>query len=152
MYDKELALIILFLGLSVYIITIISRNGGLSYFKTAAGKNALPGMLIAVGAFVALVIFTGDVFGDEIKSDEWEWFNSGGIHLGIDFTKDQSPQCDFNSIDNNGTSNLGAWMNIIEYGDTSVNLQYTHHSCALGVDRNTYDAMGISVRYKLWGK
>lgn len=89
-------------------------------------------------------------FASKARSNEIEWLQSAGIYFGLDFTKDQSPQCEYDSVDNNGTSNLGAYLNLLSYKNVELDFRYTHHSCALGVDRELYDGIGLNINWELW--
>ena len=80
------------------------------------------------------------------------WLNDASVFAGIDYTKKLSPQCDNNSIDDRGTSNLGVRLNVWESEGKNVRLnsKYTHHSCVLGPDDRQYDAVGIELEWKVW--
>jgi len=85
-------------------------------------------------------------------SAQGRWFTEAGVFIGLDSTLKQSPQCQVNAVDNRGTSNLGMFVNIWQSQSDrlQVNFKYTHHSCALGADRNAYDAFGVELRWVLW--
>lgn len=119
------------------------------YFSTKTGKGILKGIIIAPMAilFIALALS----LLNKVQA-QGRWFNDAGVFVGIDRTLGQSPQCVKNSVDNYGTSNLGAWVNIWQSSSDrlQVNLKYTHHSCVLGQDRNLYDAVGLELRWTLF--
>lgn len=81
-----------------------------------------------------------------------EWFAFGKVYLGIDSTFKQSPQCEPGDVSDRLTSNGGLIVNILQSKDKrfEFNSKYTHHSCAFNGDRNSYDAVGLSVEYRLW--
>jgi len=106
-----------------------------------------------------LAIFVTTILGLAISflpnnANASNFFNDAGIYLGLDYTKDQSPQCVKDSFDDRGTSNLGVWFNIWESSKENirVNTRYTHHSCYLGQDDIMYDAIGVQVEWQLWQK
>jgi len=119
------------------------------YFATKTGKGILKGIILAPVAIflIALVLSLLNK-----AHAEGRWFNEAGVFIGLDKTKGQSPQCQANAVDERGTSNLGVWGNLWQSDSkrVQVNIKYTHHSCALGIDRNGYDALGIEMRWVLW--
>lgn len=137
-----LGLILFVVGYTAYKL----KKSGLSpieYFKTKDGLGILKGILIA-SAVMALAVFLGGCSGT--------YLNDATAYAGIEGTKDVSPQCQNQGIDPHGTSNLGFKLNLYESEDQRfrTNAKYTHHSCALSPDRNTYDAAGVEFEYKIW--
>lgn len=135
-----------FVALYVIYQMIINRQNPIAYFKTDAGKRILSG-IVAAGALMLLLAALGLAGGCSGK-----YFNDATAYAGIDQTKEISPQCISGGIDTKGTSNLGAKVNLFESDDQRfrTNVKYTHHSCAVSEDRNTYDAAGIEFEYKFW--
>ncbi|MCE2830538.1 MAG: hypothetical protein LW709_02690 [Oxalobacteraceae bacterium] len=117
------------------------------YFSTSEGRGILKGIILApiVILLIALVL---SLFSR--ANAQGRWFKDAGVFVGLDQTFKQSPQCSANTIDDRGTSNMGFWVNAWQYQNVQVNFKYTHHSCVLGRDRNSYDAAGIELRWTLW--
>lgn len=82
------------------------------------------------------------------------WLNDGHVFAGIDYTRNQSPQCQSGGFDDRSTSNMGFKANVWQSPSKNVrfNLMYTHHSCALNPDRNSYDAIGAQVEWFIWNR
>ncbi len=151
---------LIFVGLIIFTLAVLLtyRLRGQSwrdYFSTKQGKGILKGIVlapVAILAIVALIWLLSALFSQAHAQSRW--FNEAGVFVGLDSTFKQSPQCVANNIDQRTTSNLGAWLNV--WQSTSdrlqVNAKYTHHSCALGVDRNGYDAVGIEFRWVIFKK
>jgi hypothetical protein len=120
-----------------------------TYFSTKEGKGILKGIILAP---VAVLIIALVLSFFNLVNAQGRWLNEAGVFIGLDSTLKQSPQCQPNNVDNRGTSNLGAWVNLWQSSSdrVQVNAKYTHHSCALGRDRNAYDAFGIELRWTLW--
>ena len=125
-----------------------STLGGLSeaaaYFRTRQGRRVLTSMLMAVGAAVgmAFILYTATA--------QARWLHWAEVYAGVDIPVKQSPQCrQFDPIDNRLTSNFGARVAIWERRRFTLAGAYTHHSCALGVDRRVYDALGVQATYRV---
>ncbi len=126
-----------------------------TYFKTREGKGVLFGILMAIISIV------GTAFSDEVFSaphsgpfDNLKYFQYGEVYGGLDQTfKSPSPQCQSRGSDPKTTSNLGFRVNLLQSYDNKVSLdtKYTHHSCAFSPDRNTYDALGLELNWRIWG-
>lgn len=118
------------------------------YFSTKTGKGILKGIVLAP---LVILIIAG-FFYLIPSANAGTWFNDASVFAGIDYTKKLSPQCDSNGVDDRGTSNLGAKLNIWESDSRNVrvNSKYTHHSCVLGPDDRQYDAVGIELEWKVW--
>lgn len=144
-----------FMGIVLLIVTLIAfvtlKYRGVSlrgFLKNSNG--ALPS---AVLAFVAIAVLALVIFLIPNNANAGTWFNDAGVYMGVDYTKGTSPQCeDGDPIDARGTSNLGVWANGWESSDGAirVNARYTHHSCVLGEDEDSYDGLGVIVEWKLW--
>ena len=135
----------------VYITVKLPIRQWKSYFSTREGRGILKGIVLA--PVVILLIALAMSFFSPAHA-HGTWFNESGVFIGLDRTFKQSPQCAANTVDERGTSNLGAWANIWQSSSDrlQVNLKYTHHSCALGRDRHGYDATGIELRWVVWKK
>lgn len=117
----------------------------LEKFKThwkTTGKGAGAGIVVAVLMFLAFSAITYNVNAAEVK-----YFNGTTIFAGIDRTIKISPQCVSNNIDARLTSNIGIRQNFVTYKDIDVTGQYTHHSCAVGVDKDVYDGFGVTLQW-----
>lgn len=86
----------------------------------------------------------------EPKYKKGRWFAYTEVYGGLESTFKQSPQCQNGSSSNRLTSNGGIRQNVYESYDRnfSLNLKYTHHSCAFNRDRNGYDALGFELNYR----
>jgi len=122
----------------------------IEYFKTSDGKGILKGIILAP---LVIVIFAFILSLIPSKAQaQGTWFNDASVFIGIDSTKKISPQCDANTIDDRGTSNLGVKLNIWQSSSENVriNSKYTHHSCVLGSDDKSYDAVGVELEWRVW--
>lgn len=115
-----------------------------SYFRTKDGLGILKGIVIVV-AVGLLVSFGTIALGAEPK-----YFERGEVYLGLDHTKKVSPMCEPNQVDDRWTSNVGARVSIIRIERAELLVKYTHHSCMLGVDNKSYDALGLEWVWRLW--
>ena len=119
-----------------------------AYFSTPDGKGILKGIILAPAAILliaAILALLPRVAGAE-------WLNDASVFAGLDWTKNRSPMCDPSEVDDRGTSNLGAVVNVWQSASENVrvNTKYTHHSCAIGSDDKTYDALGVEVEWTVW--
>lgn len=146
---------LIFIGLLVatllaYMLWKLRGKSWREYFGTPDGRGILRGIIVAPLA----ILLIGLAFSLIPTCAKAEWFNDATVFAGLDYTKSQSPQCQVNNIDNHGTSNLGAkinvWQSLSE--NVRVNSKYTHHSCALGIDAKSYDALGIELEWRVWQK
>ncbi len=141
---------------SVYIIFVVIVGAALvfyftelsakEYTKTEDFQGDIQSALLATVAVILLSLVVYLIPNNANASSTY--FNDMGVYMGIDATRKQSPQCKQGA----GTSNLGAWGNIWRRKNQEINIKYTHHSCFIGGDRNTYDAMGLEFRWKLWSR
>lgn len=116
----------------------------INYFKTKTGLGILKGIVIVLAIAITIGMSKCAFAGD--------FFTSGSIYAGLDYTFKQSPQCQNNGPDIHSTSNVGARVNIYQSSDKTFrfNTKYTHHSCAFSVDRNSYDGVGFELEYRLY--
>lgn len=127
-----------------------------SFFKTKDGKGAIASMLLGIG--VILVVGVLMALGNKAHASSvldnrfGHFFNYAYTFAGIDYTRKVSPQCVAGSQDDRLTSNMGFGLNVWESTGrrVSMDIQYTHHSCVIGVDRNSYDGLGLRVIWKPW--
>lgn len=124
------------------------------YTKSKEGKGGIASAALGVFSIVALslIIYLLPNNANASAFENGTWFNDAGVYIGLEYTKDQSPQCEDNSLDERGTSNLGLWGNVWQSRDETlrVNARYTHHSCFLGPDDANYDAGGVQLEWYLW--
>jgi hypothetical protein len=144
---------LLFIGLLVSVLLIymawtLRGKSWREYFGTKDGKGILRGIVIAPLTILIIAL----VFSLLPTCAKAEWFNDATVFAGLDYTKNQSPQCKVNGVDNHGTSNLGAKINVWQSASENVrvNSKYTHHSCALGIDDKSYDALGVELEWRVW--
>lgn len=132
-----------------------------SFLRTDDGKGVAKGVILAplIIIAVALLMFLAPSKSHaEIKplnlSIPGTFFNDAGVFMGIDRTKKISPQCHAGGYDDRSTSNMGFRANIWQSPSKNVrlNAQYTHHSCAINPDRNSYDALGVQVEWLIWNR
>jgi hypothetical protein len=122
----------------------------IEYFKTKDGKGILKGIILAPIAIIVIALALSLLPAKAQASGTW--FNDASVFIGIDSTKKVSPQCIPDAVDNRGTSNLGARLNIWQSDSKNIRLnsKYTHHSCVLGKDDRSYDAVGIELEWRVW--
>lgn len=128
------------IGLLIY-----HKGNPVKFFKTKQGKDAAAGIAIVLTVLVGVVLLGGCSHGRFAKD--------AGIFGGIEYTKKLSPMC-VPGADDRGTSNVGAYFSVWESNDerTSIQLRYTHHSCFVGEDDQTYDAFGFHAVRKVWAR
>lgn len=136
------ALVLVVLGITAYKIPV---REWIPYFKTRTGLGILKGIVICIALGVALALFSGVA-----KADKLEYFEFGEMFMGLDYTKKSSPMCEQGGVDDQWTSNLGLRFNVVNYGNAQVNAKATHHSCMLGVDDRSYDALGVELVWRFW--
>jgi hypothetical protein len=141
---------ILVAGVLAVWMTVGAPSKWREYFGTPGGRKILAGIIVFVGAGLLAALMSAPA-----KAGDLKWFDYGEVYLGLDYTnRSPSPQCvgDPGGADERLTSNGGARVNIVSWPDDSfqANLKYTHHSCAVNTDRNTYDGMGVELVYRLW--
>lgn len=118
-------------------------------YWTSDGAGAIPSLVKALVLIVGItfVVFLSNKALAEEKTPP-DWFQYTAIYAGLDHTFSQSPQCEKSDIDDQLTSNLGIRQHIYSWGDVNLLANYTHHSCAIGIDRNSYDAAGLQVEWR----
>lgn len=116
------------------------------YFsKTEGGDGALPGIALAVA--VPLLLALALTFFYSQARAGISYVDHTIIYAGLDGTAKQSPQCRSDGMNDRLTSNLGVKQHLIGYKDVSIYGSYTHHSCAVNRDRNSYDGFGLQVQW-----
>ncbi len=116
----------------------------IDYFKTKDGLSILKGIVVVLVVMISVAMAKCAYAGD--------FFTSGSIYAGLDYAFKQSPQCKSNGPDMRSTSNVGGRLNLYRSSDKlfRFNLKYSHHSCFVNSDRNTYDAIGGELELRLW--
>lgn len=121
------------------------------FWGSKEGKGILRGVVLG-----SLLLFFVGLLATSAKAQSIKvpgtFFNDASVYMALEQPKKVSPQCMSGGIDDRATSNLGARLNLWQSPskDVRFNLQYTHHSCALNIDRNGYDAIGLQVEWFIW--
>lgn len=121
--------------------------------KSKEGKGALASMVLGVLVILAAGLFASKAQAKSVLDTDYGYFiNRAYVFAGVDYTKKVSPQCVKGSQDDRLTSNMGFGLNLWDSPSrrVSLDLQYTHHSCMVGVDRNSYDGLGIKATWTPW--
>lgn len=141
--------------LAILLLFTVYKLGGVKkaseYFNSKDGKGILAGIgWFILFAFVLIAVSCQPVSANE--DEKIDWFAYGKVYIGVDNTFQVSPQCDPGKVSDKLTSNGGLIVNILQSPDKrfEINSKYTHHSCALNPDNESYDAVGFSLEYRLW--
>lgn len=124
-----------------------------AWVKSKAGKGAIASMLLGVGVVLIVGLLASKAQAQSVLDTRYGYFlNNAYVFAGIDHTRKVSPQCVAGSQSDRMTSNMGMGVNLWQSPSRRVllDLQWTHHSCVLGVDRNSYDGAGIRVTWVPW--
>lgn len=151
----------LFVGIiiAVVIAILLLRVGPKNlpaFFRTKDGKGAIASMLLGIGVIVVvgvLMALGNKAHASSVLDNRYgHFFNYAYTFAGVDYTRKVSPQCVAGSQDDRLTSNMGFGLNVWESTSrrVSMDIQYTHHSCVIGVDRNSFDGLGLRVMWKPW--
>lgn len=109
------------------------------YRKTRAHRDLAILIVIAlVGGFLA-------------TSAKAEWLESTSIYAGLERPWDGNSQyCEKGGPDDRIASNLGIRQHLYSpVENVSISAQWTHHSCAIGDDSPPYDALGLTVEWRI---
>lgn len=123
------------------------------YFKTKDGQGVAKGVILAPLVILVLALLIWLLPGNaNAQTLPGTWFNDASVFMGIERTKKISPQCHAGGYDERSTSNMGVRANLwqSDSGNVRLNGKYTHHSCAINPDRNSYDALGVEVEWIVW--
>ena len=111
-------------------------------------KSAVKGLSAVIILAVAITVLALFIPKAEAIPHKVKFFTKAGVFLGVDYVNN-SPQCEQRSLDEDWTSNLGAWIRAVEWGNLSIDGRFTHHSCGVGTDRNEYNGPGIHLNYEI---
>lgn len=151
---------IILVVIALVLIFGIGPKNIIPWAKTKDGLGAIASMVLGVVvvtiAGIIVTLITG--FFQESKAQSildtryGSFLNNAYVFAGIDYTRNVSPQCVPGSIRDHLTSNMGMGIGVWQSTDRIVNvdLQWTHHSCVLGIDRNSYDGIGIRATWYTW--
>ena len=111
---------------------------------TTTGDGAGSGIV----AFILILVILGGLFAT-FNAHASDWFQYSEIYMGVENTMKSSPMCEGNAVDDRITSNGGVRQHVYQFNE-QVGLigNYTHHSCAVGVDDRGYDALGIQLIWR----
>ena len=130
-----------------------------AWAKTKDGKGVIKGVVLAplvivIFAVIMFLLPTPAHAQFTVPGVPGTWLNDGHVFAGIDYTRKQSPQCHAGGFDDSSTSNMGFRLNVWESPSRNIRLnsKYTHHSCALNPDRNSYDALGVELEWYIWNR
>jgi signal transduction histidine kinase len=114
--------------------------------ETGGGKGALEGIAASV---IITTIIAGLVtlVYSSTSNAQVRILDSTTIFAGLESTFKTSPMCYSDGVDDKLTSNLGVRQHVVGYKDINLNLQYTHHSCAINRDSKAYDAVGVQIEW-----
>ena len=129
---------------------VVKRAGSLKdYIRKVENKTPQQSALGIMGSML-LAAFIVFMIGQVVKADESAWFDKGSVFIGIDYHNNGSIFCQNAGVSNEMNSNLGANIEVWRYGNHSFSGNYTHHSCALNPDVNTYDSPGFKYEWKIF--
>ncbi len=144
-------MIVVLVGLFIVIMSKVgfSYSALSAYIKKVENKTVMQaaGGIMAAMIVVAFIVF---MIGKVAHAEEGKWLDTGSVFIGLDYHNDGSVFCRDNGVSNKLNSNLGATIQVYRYGDHSISGNYTHHSCAINPDKNTYDAAGFKYEWKIW--
>lgn len=151
---------IIFVVVALVILFGIGPLNVKGWVTSKEGQGAVASMLLGIAVVTivgTLVLFLTGLFSSanaqSVLDNRYGHFvNHVYVFAGIDYTKKVSPQCVAGSVNDNLTSNMGMGANLWQSPSRRVHLdlQWTHHSCVLGVDRNSYDGFGIRTTLYPW--
>ena len=116
--------------------------------ETGGGKGALEGIAASVIITAIIAGLVTLAYSSTAKA-EVRFLEETSIFAGLESTLKTSPMCYSDGVDDKLTSNLGIRQHLVGYKDINLNLQYTHHSCAVNRDSKAYDAFGVQVEWSI---
>ena len=102
-------------------------------------------VILSVPILMAAVLYAANV-----EASEYKWFDEATVYVGLDYTYNASPLCQDYGVNDHLTSNMGFTQSIVKKDRMNVSAKYTHHSCAVSADKNSYDAIGIMIEWEIW--
>lgn len=143
-YDR-LFFLIGILGIVGVLLLVKFRSPVRVWDYLKANKGVAKGIVLVV-----LVAFS--VFAWPASAGQYGvWWNHIDLTAHAEYTREVSRFCVPGSADDRWTSNLRADLNIFKthsnrfFWDAGVG----HHSCIIGADRDTYDALSTGVTYRI---
>lgn len=158
MVDLFLFVGIIFLVLLSMIILKVKDVKSWASSKEGLGAifSAIKGIVVVIVFGVIVVLATSwfsKANAQSVLDNKYGHFlNNVYTYAGIDHTFKTSAQCKPGYVDDRLTSNMGFGANLYQSPSrkTHLDLIYHHQSCVLGVDRNSYDAVGLRVTWYPW--
>jgi len=116
------------------------------WITTGDGAPAgIAAFILVLAGLVALAFF----LNNDARAAEHDWFKYTEVYAGVERTRDISPVCVANNVDDRLTSSGGIRQHIYSLSpQVSLLGTYQHHSCAVGVDASGYDAIGVQVNVR----
>lgn len=152
--DQAVEFIVLCLGLVAMLITFAFYKAGWSKAKFKENwihsegddKPMWRGIMFIIGVplLMGLVLYAGNV-----KSAEYKWFDEATVYVGLDYTENTNPLCGQLGASDRISSNMGFTQSIVKKDMMNINMKYTHHSCAISADQNSYDAVGVMIEWTI---
>lgn len=147
-------LIYIGLVIGLLILSLIIQRVEWGKLKVAAKEQGIiPGIVISF-ALLSLLTLALIFFSNKANAVEVSYFNYAEIDVGLLYTKKVSPQCKPESSYSKTTSDLRVTGNIMSFHTDNknvlidLNMDYLHHSCELGEDRNSFDGVGPKARIR----
>ena len=140
---------ILLLGLVIALTFSAIKLGSvtklITYLKSSEGSGIFTTMLLGVGIIVMLTLFL------YVAVATADWFKWTETYIGFDYSlhTNNSICTKDNLINDRFISNLGVRQAIYSMDNMEVISAFTHHSCFVGKDNLTYDALGLQVKYRI---
>lgn len=98
--------------------------------------------IILIPVLIGIVLHTANA--------ETKYFDGAKVFVGLDSTPVHNAFCQKTGASDRISSNMGFVQNIATTTDFNIGMKYTHHSCAISPDVNTYDAIGIVIEWTIY--
>lgn len=142
------------LVIGLLVLSLVVQKVEWSKLKIAAKEQGiLPGIVISF-TILSVVVLVLTFFSNKTHAIEVSYFNYVEVDVGLLYTKKVSPQCKLESSYNKATSDLRVTGNMMSFHTDNknilidLNMDYLHHSCELGEDRNSFDGVGPKARIR----
>lgn len=155
MSDAAIFAVIIFVVIVLALVFGVGAKQFPVWAKSKSGKGALASMALGVLVILAVGLLASKAQAQSVLDTRYgNFLNNAYVFAGIDYTRKVSPQCVSGSQNDRMTSNMGFGVNMWQSPSrkVSLDLQYTHHSCVIGVDRNSYDGIGIKATWIPWSR